>query len=110
MSIQITRTTIAVRPDHSRVLLRPFNPGNVKRTWDVAGRILALPESQVQPLLDEVLAEFSPRHPKLGDVFLKRFEQLHKLRIVRRKTVQFPEAADRFLLRLRVFARSRRVI
>jgi predicted GH43/DUF377 family glycosyl hydrolase len=78
VSIQITRTTIAVRPDQSRVLLRPFSPGNVKRTWDIAGRILALPESEVQPLLDEVLAEFSPRHPKLGDVFLRRFEQLHK--------------------------------
>jgi predicted GH43/DUF377 family glycosyl hydrolase len=82
MSIQpihIARTKIALRPDQSRVLLRRFTPGDVRRTKRIVERILSLPESVVLPLLNEVLAEFSVRHPKIGDVFRERFEQVHKL-------------------------------
>ena len=78
-SIHITRTTIALRPDQSRVLLRPFNPGDARRTERIVARILALPESRVLPLLKEVLTEFSARHPKIDDFFLERFEQVRKL-------------------------------
>jgi predicted GH43/DUF377 family glycosyl hydrolase len=78
-SINITRTTIALRPDHSRVLLRPFNPGHVRRTRRIVKRFLSLPESLVLLLLNEVLTEFSDRHQKIGDVFLERFEQINKL-------------------------------
>jgi len=78
-SIHITRTTIALRPDPSRVLLRPFRPGYVQRTRRIVARILSLAESQVIPLLNEVLTQFSARHPKIGDAFLQRFEQVNKL-------------------------------
>ena len=78
-SIHITRTTIALRPDQSRVLLRPFNPGDARRTERIVARILSLPESRVLPLLKEVLTEFSARHPKIDDFFLERFEQVRKL-------------------------------
>ena len=78
-SIHITRTTIALRPDQSRVLLRPFNPGDARRTERIVARILSLPESLVLTLLKEVLTEFSARHPKIGDFFLERFEQVRKL-------------------------------
>jgi predicted GH43/DUF377 family glycosyl hydrolase len=78
-SIHITRTSIALRPDQSRVLLRPFNQGDARRTERIVARILSLPESQVLPLLKEVLTGFSARHPKIGDFFLERFEQVRKL-------------------------------
>jgi predicted GH43/DUF377 family glycosyl hydrolase len=78
-SIHITRTRIALRPDQSRVLLRPFNPGDLRRNEGVVARILSLPESRVLPLLNEVLTEFSGRHPKIDGVFLERFEQFQKL-------------------------------
>jgi len=45
----------------------------------IVARILALPESQVLPLLNEVLAEFSDRHQKIDDTFLERFEHISKL-------------------------------
>jgi predicted GH43/DUF377 family glycosyl hydrolase len=77
--IHITRTTIALRPDQSRVLLRPFNSGDVRRTGRIVGWILSLSESKVVGLLNEVLTEFSVRHPRIGDVFLERFEQVRKL-------------------------------
>ncbi len=42
-------------------------------------RVLSLPESQVAPLLDEVLAAFSSRHQNIEDVLLERFGQVHTL-------------------------------
>ena len=57
--IHITRTTIAVRPDQSRVLLRPFNPGDVTANRGLSRGFFRSPRAEVLPLLDEVLAEFS---------------------------------------------------
>jgi predicted GH43/DUF377 family glycosyl hydrolase len=77
--IQITRTTITLQPDQSRVLIRPFNPGDEERTRRIIARILSLPETRVLPLLNEVLAEFSVRHQNIGDLFLERFQQVRNL-------------------------------
>src|ERR1043166_1982163 len=78
-SIQIKRATIALRPNQARVLLRPFDPGDVRRTERIVKRILSLPEGSVPELLRNVVTEFSGRHLEIGDVFLERFEQLRKL-------------------------------
>jgi predicted GH43/DUF377 family glycosyl hydrolase len=77
--IHLTRTTIALRPDQSRVLLRPFDPGDAQRSGGIVARILTLPETEVLPLLDDVLAEFSIRHENIGDAFLDRFHQVRNL-------------------------------
>jgi predicted GH43/DUF377 family glycosyl hydrolase len=77
--IHIARTTIAIRPDQSRVLIRPFNPGDKQRTHGIVMRILSLPEDQVLPLLNQVLTTFSKRHQSIGDFFLDRFEQIRSL-------------------------------
>lgn len=78
-SIHITRTTIALRPDQSRVLLRPFAPGGARRAERIVARVLSLPESRVVALLDELLSEFSRRHPEIGDVLLERFQHVRGL-------------------------------
>ena len=77
-SIQVTRTAVTIRPDQSRVLLRPFSPGDTRRNQGIVARILSLPESSVQPLLDEVLTDFSARHPKIADAFRERFEHVRR--------------------------------
>ena len=77
--IHINRTTIALRPDQSRVLIRPFVPGDLERTRGIVQRILALPEASGLPLLDEVLAEFSARHENIVGFFRERFEQVRSL-------------------------------
>ena len=77
--IHITRTTLALRPDQSRVLIRPFNPGDEQRTHGIVARILSLPEARVLPVLNEVLADFSDRHQNIADVFLARFQQVQSL-------------------------------
>ncbi len=75
-TIPLHRTNIVLKPDQSRVLLRPFTPVNSHRVGRIITRILALPEEQVGPLLEEVSAEFAQRHKQIRDMFLRRFEQV----------------------------------
>ena len=74
--INLKRTSMVLKPDQSRVLLRPFNPGDSQRAGRIIARIMALPEEHVARLLDEVSAEFSPRHQEIRRMFLERFEQV----------------------------------
>lgn len=75
-AINLRRTSIVLRPDQSRVLLRPFSPGDSHRVSRIIARIMALPEEQIGPLVDEVVTEFSQRHREIRRLFLERFEQV----------------------------------
>ena len=77
-AIRLQRTTTILQPDQTRVLLRPFSPGDAQRCGRVIARILALPEDQVGPLLGEISAEFSERHQQIRSMFLERFEQIRE--------------------------------
>jgi predicted GH43/DUF377 family glycosyl hydrolase len=79
MPIDVKRTTTILKPDQSRVLLRPFNPGDPQRVGRIIARIMSLPEDRVGPLLTEVSAEFSQRHKQIRELFLERFEQIREL-------------------------------
>ena len=79
MSIHLKRTTTILKPDQSRVLLRPFNPGDSERVGGIIARIMSLPEDQVGALLEGVSAEFSQRHQEIRKVFLERFEHDREL-------------------------------
>jgi predicted GH43/DUF377 family glycosyl hydrolase len=79
MSIDVKRQAIVLKPDQSRVLLRPFNPGDPARIGRIVARIMSLPEEQIGPLLDEVSADFSQRHEQIRGLFLERFELIAKL-------------------------------
>ena len=79
MSIHVKRTATILKPDQSRVLLRPFSPGDPQRVGRIIARIMSLPEDRVGPLLDEVSAEFSQRHQQIRKLFLERFEQVREL-------------------------------
>ena len=78
MSMQLKRTSITLRPDQSRVLLRPFNPGDAQRVRGIVARIMSLPDDQVDLLLSEVSAEFSKRHQQIQTLFRQRFEQVRE--------------------------------
>jgi hypothetical protein len=78
-SIGVKRKTMILKPDQSRVLLRPFSPGDPQRVGRIIARIMSLPEDRVGPLLDEVSAEFSQRHDQIRKLFLERFEQVREL-------------------------------
>jgi predicted GH43/DUF377 family glycosyl hydrolase len=78
-SIHVHRTSTIIEPDLSRVLLRPFTPGDLQRVTRIVGRILSLTEDQVDTLLDEVSAEFSERHQHIQTLFLERFVQVREM-------------------------------
>jgi hypothetical protein len=77
-AINLRRTSMVLKPDQSRVLLRPFTPGDSQRVGRIIARIMALPEEHVGHLLDEVSSEFSQRHKEIRRVFLERFEQVRQ--------------------------------
>jgi len=79
MSIRIRRTPPILRPDVSRVLLRPFSPGDPERVAGIVSRILSLPEDRVACLVEQVSAEFSKRHQQIRNLFMERFEQVREL-------------------------------
>jgi len=78
MNTKLKRTATVLKPNQSRVLLRPFNPGDHRRVSGIIGRIMSLPEDQVCALLSEISAEFSQRHQEIRKVFLERFEQVRE--------------------------------
>ena len=77
--MNVTRTGIALKPDASRVLFRPFAPGGDERPLRILSRVLALPEAEVGEMLTQVLAEFKTRHQRLHDYFLERYEFVRRL-------------------------------
>lgn len=79
MSIHLKRTATILKPDQTRVLLRPFSPGGPERVSRIIGRIMSLPEDEVGPLLEEVSAEFSQRHQRIHSLFRERFEEVREL-------------------------------
>src|ERR1017187_10133224 len=81
MSLHPDPTDATHKPAQSRVLLRPFNPGEPQRPGQIIGRIMSLPEDQVGALLDGISAEFSQRHQEIRKVFLERFEQVRELMV-----------------------------
>src|SRR5712691_10880946 len=79
MTIHVNRTATILNPDQSRVLLRPFSPGDSQRASSIIARIMLLPEDRVGALLDEISAEFSQRHQQIRNLFLERFEQVREM-------------------------------
>ncbi|MFC1758250.1 glycoside hydrolase family 130 protein [Planctomycetota bacterium] len=77
-TFNVRRDDTVLKPDQSRVLLRPFNPGDSQRVGRIISRIMSLPEAQVGPLLDDVTAEFAYRHQQLREMLLERFEQIRQ--------------------------------
>ncbi len=75
-SFYVRRDATILKPDQSRVLLRPFSPGDSQRTANIVGRIMALPEALVSILLNEVLSEFGRRHQHVPTRLMERYEQV----------------------------------
>lgn len=74
--INVRRTGIVLRPNNSRVVIRPFEPTSEHRVERILGRVASLSEAEVDLLLGDVMREFRDRHQKTRQFFLKRFEQI----------------------------------
>ena len=74
-NITIQRSSLVLRPDRTRVLLRPFLQTNDRRTVRIFAQVVTLPESLVHTLWEQVKAEFGKRHAKIDEFLQRRFEQ-----------------------------------
>jgi predicted GH43/DUF377 family glycosyl hydrolase len=82
----VQRTQVILRPDRTRVLLRPFllthdSPGIVpgaagERALRICASVVALPESEVRVLWNKVRSEFGDRHTQIRTFLKRRFEQV----------------------------------
>jgi predicted GH43/DUF377 family glycosyl hydrolase len=81
----IQRTNVTLHPDRTRVLIRPLNLANDERIGKICAQVMALPESEVHALLEQVQAEFGERHLKIRDFLRRRFTQVRAHLRVNRK-------------------------
>jgi predicted GH43/DUF377 family glycosyl hydrolase len=78
LRLKVRRTGIVMKPNNSRVVIRPFEPASDQRIERIIARIVSLSEIEVDLLLDDVMREFHSRHQRTRHFFLHRFEQLKK--------------------------------
>jgi predicted GH43/DUF377 family glycosyl hydrolase len=72
----LRRTNVILHPDRTRVLLRPFLLTYDRRAINLCAQVMALPESDVHMLLQQVQAEFGDRHVKIEEFLRRRFDRV----------------------------------
>jgi predicted GH43/DUF377 family glycosyl hydrolase len=75
-TVNVKRTYVTLHPDRTRVLARPFRPMGAQRAVKICARVMSLPETEVHALLDQVLAEFGDRHPRVREFFKRQFDEV----------------------------------
>lgn len=76
--MDVKRTGIVLRPNNSRVVIRPFEVANETRIERIMARIASLSEAEVELQLDSVMRDFHARHQRTREFFLYRFEQVRR--------------------------------
>ena len=83
----LNRQTLHLRPDPTRVVVRPFkpateprdlNPTDKTRANHIVGRVLGLEPSAAEQQLKEVLENFEGRHRNLLDIFAARAAEMEE--------------------------------
>src|SRR5260221_1913443 len=94
MTVRVKRLPILLEPDSSRVITRFFGTGEEKRTRDIIGRLLAIPEETVATLLTKLEHDFRPIHSDIADVFREHYAAV-KPHITNQRAVS--EVRQRFI-------------
>ena len=74
----VTRTGIILKPNNSRVVIRPFDVDNSTRVERILARVASLTEGEVEHQLEQVLQDFHARHQRTREFFLNRFDQVRR--------------------------------
>lgn len=75
-SVIVRRSDLVLHPDRTRVLARPLQVASRQRAATICAQVMALPEGEVQTLLEQVEAEFGERHVQIREFLRRRFEQV----------------------------------
>ena len=73
--MELKRTDILLKPNNTRVVFRPFELADSQRALRIVAHVMAMPDADVELVLENVLSEFHGRHQKLRHFFASRFEQ-----------------------------------
>ena len=76
IAVHAKRIGPILTPDPSRVLLRPFRPSTEEIARRIVARVMALPQPEVERLLNIILGEFGNRHEQINKIFRNRFAQV----------------------------------
>lgn len=74
--MDVKRTGIVLKPNNSRVVMRPFDPTSGHRAEKIIARVSSLTEPEVERLLAGVMGDFRERHQRTREFFLHRYEQV----------------------------------
>ncbi|MHA3774302.1 glycoside hydrolase family 130 protein [Verrucomicrobiota bacterium sgz303538] len=75
-TIPLRRYDLQLEPDSSRVLVRPFIPGEDHRKTAIIARALTLSDEETERELERVLGDFGDRHTDMERVLLAHFERV----------------------------------
>lgn len=75
-AVPIRRHAITLPPESTRVIIRPFIPGEAWRISATIGRALALAEDEVEQALRAVRAEFDSRHFDIEAPLLEHYARI----------------------------------
>src|SRR5271170_1533447 len=78
VKLNVRRTGIVLKPNNSRVVIRPFELANEHRVERIVARIMSVSEPEVDFRIADVMREFHGRHQRTRHFFLHRFEQVKK--------------------------------
>lgn len=78
MKLYVNRINLRLNPDFKKVIPRFFNTG-LERSRALINRVLDLPESEAEKLLNQTMEEFSPRYLDIHSVLVKHFELIRYL-------------------------------
>lgn len=70
------RKAIVMKPNVSRVIMRPYIPGGDGRIQNIINRVLSIDEDQVISLLEATLQNFSHRHRYFRDTLKQNFQRV----------------------------------
>src|SRR5439155_13994495 len=79
--MDVLRTGVVLKPNNSRVVIRPFEVANENRIEKIIARVSSLSEQEAELLLEKVMREFRERHQRTREFFLHRFDQVRGHRL-----------------------------
>jgi predicted GH43/DUF377 family glycosyl hydrolase len=72
----VCRNDLSLQPDSSRVIIRPFIPGNPQNVASILNRALALSETEVSNELEALRADFNSRHFDIESLLFHHYQKV----------------------------------
>jgi len=74
--IPVNKLPIRIVPSSTRMLIRPFVPGNISQVEHILFRIFSIPEEEQKKMLSCILDRIGASHDIIRSIFLRNFENV----------------------------------